>query len=433
MNHKAFEPVKERAIIVGVSLKSSDSNSFNKQLEEVKLLAKTANLMIVGELTQTLENYKSSTYVGKGKLNEVAKLAQKLKAQSIVFIDNLTSAQAKNISKETKRNVVDRTELILSIFAKHARTKISKIQVEVAQLEYSYSKLRNLWQHLSRIEGGVGTKGPGESQLEIDRRLIKKRIHFLKEKLNKIEQSNDIQKKKRDNFFKIVFVGYTNAGKSSLFNLLTKSSVYVADELFATLDPRTKLLYNKEHKIVLTDTIGFINDLPTTLISSFHSTLSDVIDADLLLHVVDISQIGADKRIKQVNNVIKEIGAFDIPMLFLFNKVDMIGGISSKFFIKDIKLNYPNSLMVSAKNNTNIDEISCYIDKLLMKTNNKRKISVPFQMKSLIRYLDRKFSDAKVYNGLTKTYDYEVKISGKELEDINNQISKYKELRYINS
>ena len=434
MNPRDKISVLERVVIVGSYLKSGNYSDFEELLEETKLLAKTANLYIVNVFTQGLSNCKSDTYVGKGKLAEINEYCRVYDVNTIVFVDNLNPSQAKLISQLTLTNVVDRTELILSIFAKHARTSIAKMQVELAQLEYSYSKLRNLWQHFSRIVGGVGTRGPGESQLEIDRRLVQKRISFLKRKVDRIKRITHEQRKRRDRYFKITLVGYTNAGKSTLFNTLTKSDMYVADELFATLDSKSKVLFNEAGKVILTDTVGFIRNLPTTLVSSFYSTLTDVVDADLLLHVVDASQLGIEKRIEEVDKVIKDIHADKIPVIKIFNKVDAIDGLSSKFLLKGISLTYKNSLFISAKNKVNIDSINEKILEIILQKENRKKIEVPLELKSLISFLDKKYSSSKkMFNEENVSYEYTLNISDSEYSDIKRQVDKYHELQFINS
>ncbi len=434
MNLREEEKILEQVVIVGSYQKNDRQSEFEELLEETKLLCKTANLEVVEVFTQGLPKYKSDSYVGKGKLAEINEYCEEHNIHTLVFVDNLNPSQAKLISQVTLANVVDRTELILSIFAKHARTSVAKMQVELAQLEYSYSKLRNLWQHFSRIVGGVGTKGPGESQLEIDRRLVQKRISFLKNKVEMLKKITHEQRKNREEYFKIALVGYTNAGKSTLFNALTRSEIYVADELFATLDSKSKLLYNEAGKIILTDTVGFIRNLPTTLVSSFYSTLTDVVDADLLLHVVDSSQLGIERRIEEVNKVIKEINAQDVPVIMVFNKIDQIEGLTSKFLLKGISLSYPNSLFISAKLKTNILEINEKIKELLLKKDNKKKIEIPIDLKSLISFLDKKYSGSKkLYIEDKMSYEYTLNIADSEFLEIKKQVDKYHELQFINS
>lgn len=434
MNLNEEKKTLERVIIVGSYQKNANYSEFEELLEETKLLCETANLEVVEVFTQGLPKYKSDTYIGKGKLEEINEYCQVYHINNLIFVDNLTPSQARYISEFTRTNVVDRTELILSIFAMHARTSIAKMQVELAQLEYNYSKLRNLWQHFSRIVGGLGTKGPGESQLEIDRRLVQKRISFLKNKVDKLKKVTHEQRKNRDNFFKITLVGYTNAGKSTLFNTLTKSDIYVADELFATLDSKSKLLFNQAGKIIITDTVGFIQNIPTSLVSSFYSTLTDVVDADLLLHVVDASKAGIERRINEVNAVIKDIHAENIPVVMVFNKTDMIEGLSSKFLLKGISLSYKDSVFISAKSKTNISDINEKIQEIIHSKEDKKRIEVPKELNSLISFLDKKYGGSKkLYIDKNKSYEYTLNISDSEYEDIKRQVDKYHELQFINS
>lgn len=432
LSSQKFNP--DRVIIVGSYQKNQPKSDFDELLEETKLLAKTANLIVVEVFTQGLDKYKSDTYVGKGKLEEISTYCKNSNIYTLLFVDNLTPGQARLITQATEANVVDRTELILSIFAMHARTSIAKMQVELAQLEYSYSKLRNLWQHFSRIEGGIGTRGPGEQQLEIDRRLVQKRISLLKRKVEDVKKTTHEQRKNRENFFKVTLVGYTNSGKSTLFNTLTQSDIYVADKLFATLDSKSKLLFNKAGKVILTDTVGFIRNLPTILISSFYSTLTDVVDADLLLHVIDVSASGMERRIDEVNKVIKDIEAQNIPMLMIFNKVDKAKGLASKFLFKKLSLTYDNSLFISALEKRNINAINEEIERLLLNNEREKKIEIPIKMKSLISFLDKKYgTDKKLYLNEKMSYEYTLNISDSDFLEIKKQVDKYHELQYINS
>lgn len=434
MNLREETKLLVRVVVVGSYQKNQNYTEFEELLEETLLLAKTADLEVVEVFTQGLPNYKSDSYIGKGKLSEINEYCQVYDIKTLVFVDNLNPSQAKLISKSTSTIVVDRTELILGIFAKHARTSIAKMQVELAQLEYSYSKLRNLWQHFSRIAGGVGTKGAGESQLEIDRRLVQKRISFLQSKVDKLKKVTHEQRKNREKYFKIALVGYTNAGKSTLFNTLTNSNIYVADELFATLDSKSKMLFNEAGKIILTDTVGFIKNLPTTLVSSFYSTLTDVVEADLLLHVIDASQLGIERRIEEVDKVIKDIHADGIPVIKIFNKIDAIDGLSSKFLLKGISMSYQNSLFISAKNRVNTDSINQQIQEILLKKDNKKRIEIPIELKSLISFLDKKYgSSKKLYLEEKMSYEYTLNIAETEYYDIKMQVDKFHEMQFINS
>ncbi|MDY6915356.1 MAG: GTPase HflX, partial [Candidatus Cloacimonadota bacterium] len=298
----------KRPLVFLIGVETESSQHFNEYMQELEQLAKTAEVKVAEIIVQKLKKPKTATYIGTGKLKQIKNRAQKLGVNTLIFNNNLSPSQQRNISDKTGCNVVDRTELILDIFAKHARTKQAKLQVELAQLEYSYTKLKNKWQHLSRIQGGIGFRGPGETQIEVDRREIQNKIALLKKKLDNIEKITESKRKRRKKLTSISLVGYTNAGKSTLFRKLTKNERYIADQLFATLDSKTRAVSAElSEKVLLTDTIGFIRKLPHRLVSSFHATLLDVLEADLLLHVVDISQPNSQELIKAVDSVLQEL------------------------------------------------------------------------------------------------------------------------------
>jgi GTP-binding protein HflX len=316
---------KERAILVGVALNSR--SELEEELEELVALADTAGAEVVGVLTQTRKEIDPAYFIGQGKAEELARMCSELSADLVIFNHDLTPAQARNLEKLLNTRVVDRTELILDIFAKRARTKQAMLQVELAQLQYQLPRLRQMWQHLSRLGGGIGTRGPGETQLEVDQRRAKKRIADLQRQLQEIQRqtSTRVQSRKERELFTIALVGYTNVGKSTLMNALTKANVFVEDRLFATLDATTRVLYLPDgHKVLLTDTIGFIRNLPPHLIASFHATLEEVRTADLLLHVVDVSHPATDEHIKVVEETLQEIGAGDKPTILVLNKADKL-------------------------------------------------------------------------------------------------------------
>ena len=305
----SIETPQERAFLIGVHIKNTSKENYEYSMNELVQLSETADIEIIDTFIQSLDRPDNATLIGRGKLDEIISKLSENNVTTLVFNDNLTPSQARTLSEKTKCNIVDRTELILDIFAKHAKTYESKLQVELAQLEYSYSKLRHLWAHFSRIAGGaIGVRGPGETQIEIDRRLVRERISILKDKLSTIKKNTEIKRQKRADIISICLVGYTNAGKSTLFNLLTKENIYTADKLFATLDSTTRALdINIKDKLMITDTIGFIENLPPGLIQSFYSTLHEVREADLLLHIVDITNPKKDLHIATVNKILKEI------------------------------------------------------------------------------------------------------------------------------
>ena len=337
---------RERAILVGVALNSR--SELEEELEELAALADTAGAEVVGVLTQTRKEIDPAYFIGQGKAEELARMCAELGADLVIFNHDLTPAQARNLEKLLNTRVVDRTELILDIFAKRARTKQAMLQVELAQLQYQLPRLRRMWQHLSRLGGGIGTRGPGETQLEVDQRRAKKRIADLQRQLQEIQRqtSTRVQSRKERELFTIALVGYTNVGKSTLMNALTKAGVFVEDRLFATLDATTRVLFLPDgHKVLLTDTIGFIRNLPPHLIASFHATLEEVRTADLLLHVVDVSHPAMDEHIKVVEETLQEIGAGDKPTILVLNKADKLPPDWDK---EALLRRYPNAVLVSA-------------------------------------------------------------------------------------
>jgi GTP-binding protein HflX len=308
-------------------------------------------------LTQTRKEIDPAYFIGQGKAEELARMCSELSADLVIFNHDLTPAQARNLEKLLNTRVVDRTELILDIFAKRARTKQAMLQVELAQLQYQLPRLRQMWQHLSRLGGGIGTRGPGETQLEVDQRRAKKRIADLQRQLQEIQRqtSTRVQSRKERELFTIALVGYTNVGKSTLMNALTKANVFIEDRLFATLDATTRVLYLPDgHKVLLTDTIGFIRNLPPHLIASFHATLEEVRTADLLLHVVDVSHPAMDEHIKVVEETLQEIGAGDKPTILVLNKADKLPPEWDK---GALLRRYPNAVLVSALTGEGLDTL----------------------------------------------------------------------------
>ena len=422
---------KEKAFIVSVIFKKNKNKNHIESTDELERLCETAEVEVVERVFQVLEKPLGSTYLGKGKLEEIKNLGDEMDVRTLIFNDNLTPSQAKNISNITKCNIVDRTELILNIFSKHAKSKQSKIQVELAMLQYNYSRLKNLWKHLSRIEGGIGFKGPGEKQIELDRRLIKKKISILKNRLEKINKETLTKRKKRNNFLSISLVGYTNAGKSTLFNKLTSANIYTADKLFATLDSTSRVFtLNNGEKIAITDTIGFIKNLPPTLINSFHSTLQEVTEADLLLHVVDVSNPEIFENIKAVNSILTDLKVDEKNILMVFNKIDNLDKIASKFLVRRLKIDYPNSVFISAKTNDNMQELYDKIVYFTEKSSLNHKIIIPLELGKLISFI---YDNSTVLNEEINSENNELIIEAKIRNDlignINRQIEEYRNLK----
>jgi GTP-binding protein HflX len=317
---------KQRAILVGFGKPSVSSERLEESLDELSRLLESAGGIEVARITQRGRPH-AAHLVGTGKLEEIAARAEDLKATLAVFDDELTPAQMRNLNEELSIPVIDRPTLILSIFARHAHTKEARTQVELAQYQYLYPRLTGQWSHMTKHEGGIGTRGPGETQLETDRRLVGKRIQKLEGQLKDIESERAVQRRGREDLFRVVLVGYTNAGKSTLFNRLTRAKVWAEDRLFCTLDPTTRILaYGGSRRILLTDTIGFIRKLPALLFAAFKTTLSEVAAADLILIVVDYSDPFYEHALDEVETSLKEIGAEGVPRVYVLNKIDRLNG-----------------------------------------------------------------------------------------------------------
>jgi len=318
-------------VLVGVALPLRDhAPPLDLNLEELERLAETAGATVLEKHTQQVKNITPATLIGRGKVDEIQKSLQESHADLVIIDEDLTPAQQRNLEAAFKVRVIDRSQLILDIFAQRARSNEGKLQVELAQLEYLLPRLTRQWTHLSRLGGGIGTRGPGETQLEVDRRRIRERIGHLKQRLQTVERTRALQRKERHEvpFATVALVGYTNAGKSTLMNTLTRAGVFVEDKLFATLDPTTRALrLPNGDKVMLVDTVGFINKIPHSLIEAFKSTLEEVSRSDLLLHLVDMSNPRHEEQIQVIESVLNEIGAGEIPTLLVPNKVDVATGV----------------------------------------------------------------------------------------------------------
>jgi GTP-binding protein HflX len=347
---------EQRAFLVAV-LDSKDQRGKERALDEIKGLIETAGAEVVGEMVQLRDNPDPATCLGSGKLEELKQAIIDTGANLIVFDNHLTPSQGKTVEEETKTQVVDRSEVILDIFATHARTYESKLQVELAQLLYMRPRLTRMWTHLERIEGGIGSgKGPGEKQLETDRRLIDTRISELKRKLREVEKRREREVSGRRDMLTVSLVGYTNAGKSTLMRALTGADVYVADKLFATLDTRTrKWSLPAFGDVLLSDTVGFIRNLPHHLVASFRSTLEEARHADLLLHVVDASHPEAQRQLTTVMEVLGEIGVDSENPLLVLNKID---AVEDRSFLDVLQARYPNAVAVSALDRTGFETLA---------------------------------------------------------------------------
>jgi GTP-binding protein HflX len=346
---------QKRSVLVAIVLPGAQ-RELDDPLDELRGLAKTAGVKIVATLIQNRQWPDAATYLGKGKLEELKQLVELHQADSIIFDNNLSPAQSRNLEEQLDKVIVDRSELILTIFSTHARTYESQLQVELAQLLYQRSRLKRMWTHLERTEGAVGSRGPGEQQLETDRRLIDARVSELRHRLKVVEKRREQQVSQRRDQLTVSLVGYTNAGKSTLMNALTGADVYVADQLFATLDTRTRS-WNIPHlgQALLSDTVGFIRDLPHNLVASFRSTLEEARHADLLLHVVDASSPGAEQQIRTVNEVLKEIGIDASEAVLVLNKVD---ALPDRSYLDALRASHPLAVSVSAVERTGLDRLA---------------------------------------------------------------------------
>lgn len=378
----------DRAFLVGIDLKSGQTVEVRDSLDELAELASTAGAVVVGDGTQKLERPNPSTFIGAGKAAEWAAQCKEQAVDTVIFDDELTAAQARNLEEIFGTKVLDRTGLILDIFARRARTREGKLQVELAQLEYILPRLTRFWTHLSRQRGSTGSiGGEGESQLEADRRRTQERITKIREELNQVRRQRTTQRagRQRHQWPLASIVGYTNAGKSTLLNALTGAGVLAEDKLFATLDPTTRRLrLPTNQNVLLSDTVGFIRKLPHDLVESFKATLEEVIEADLLIHVVDASHPQAHQQIEAVNAVLTELGASDKPTLMVFNKVDReVGASVSARLIQE----FPNAVGISARMGTGLQELMAELGVMLRPVRELVRLAIPHDQAPLIARL----------------------------------------------
>ena len=369
---------QEKVLLVGVIHRLSSENIVREHLDELQLLVKTAGAKVVGRVTQKISRINPATLIGIGKAKEIISQAKEIDATVIIFDEELSPAQIKNYHKiSTKIKILDRNGLILDIFKKHARTKEAKTQVDLAYFEYLLPRLTRQWTHLERQMGGIGTRaGMGETQIEIDRRLIRTRISRLKKELNKIENERATQSLHRKSEYRVSLVGYTNAGKSTLFNSLTGSNVYIKNQLFATLDTTIrKLKLDASHQVLLSDTVGFIRKLPHNLVASFKSTLKEVLEADLIIIVLDISSTEIEEHLETINNVLQQMGANEVPLLHVLNKVDKI---SDNRKIAKVKRLFINPVVISAEHHLMISDLRKRIIEKMESNFQTVEITIPY-------------------------------------------------------
>lgn len=323
LNKKNIFQKEERAVLVGLVHKDQTEQQVQEYLDELAFLAETAGAISVKRFTQKLPHPDSKTFIGKGKLEEIRKYVEGKNIRIAIFDDELSGSQISNIEKALDVKTIDRSDLILDIFARRAKTAQAKAQVELAQYQYLLPRLRGMWKHLERLGGGIGTRGPGETEIETDRRIVRDKITLLRKKLSEIDKQSLTQRKERGEFIRVALVGYTNVGKSTIMNLLSKSEVFAENKLFATLDTTTRKVVFETTPFLLSDTVGFIRKLPHHLVESFKSTLDEVREADILLHVVDVSHPNYEEQMGVVNHTLREIGAAEKPVITIFNKMDL--------------------------------------------------------------------------------------------------------------
>lgn len=342
-----IKPVVERAVLIGLVKNRYDADRIEDYLDELAFLVDTAGGVAVKRFIQRIDLPDQRTYIGQGKLNEIKEFVKNEDINIAIFDDELTPSQSRNVEKELEIKVLDRNSLILDIFARRARTAHARTQVELAQYEYLLPRLTRMWTHLERQQGGIGLRGPGEREIETDRRIVRDRIALLKEKLKEIDKIKTTQRKGRKELVRVALVGYTNVGKSTVMNLLSKSDVFAENKLFATLDTTVRKVVIGNLPFLLTDTVGFIRKLPHSLVESFKSTLDEVREADLLVHIADISHPNFEEQIAVVNQTLSEIGARNKPVIMLFNKID-----AYTFVEKD-----PFDLTPAGKENLSLDDL----------------------------------------------------------------------------
>ena len=365
-------PNIEKAVLVGLINGSQDEKKAREYLDELEFLTDTAGAIVLKKFMQKLEYPNTATFVGSGKLQEIGDYMKMMEVDTIIFDDELTPSQLRNIERALECKVLDRTNLILDIFAKRAQTAHAKTQVELAQYQYLLPRLTRMWTHLERQRGGIGMRGPGEAQIETDRRIILDKIALLKERLKKIDMQKSIQRKNRGKLVRVALVGYTNVGKSTIMNMIAKSEVFAENKLFATLDTTVRKVVIANLPFLLADTVGFIRKLPHGLVESFKSTLDEVREADILLHIVDISHPGFEEQIETVNRTLEEIKANDKQVIYVFNKIDAFSYIQKddddlsertkeNFSLEEWKnswmgKNNTPSVFISALNKENIED-----------------------------------------------------------------------------
>jgi GTPase len=385
---------EEQAVLVAVMQQDQTEQQVNEYLDELAFLAETAGAKTIKKFVQKLAHPDSKTFIGKGKLEEIRSFVQGKDIRVVIFDDELSGSQITNIEKVLDTKTIDRSDLILDIFARRAKTAQARLQVELAQYQYLLPRLRGMWKHLERLGGGIGTRGPGETEIETDRRIVRDKITLLRKKLKEIDKQAQTQRKERGELVRVALVGYTNVGKSTLMNLLSKSDVFAENKLFATLDTTTRKMVYDNLPFLMSDTVGFIRKLPHHLVESFKSTLDEVRESDLLLHVVDISHPRYEEQIGVVNKTLQEINAFDKPVIYVFNKMDRYEELNfdewleagtREELLKDLKKRWEDEtqsvcIFMSATERSNIDGLR---DALLSRVKELYKERFPYKTEFL--------------------------------------------------
>ncbi len=377
---------KEKVLLVGIYSLSSEKFQAQEHLEELALLTYSAGGIPVAKILQQRNRPDVNSYVGKGKLNEINGQINAIGVKTIIFDDDLSPTQIRNVEKVTNAKVLDRSALILDIFASRAQTAAAKTQVELAQLQYLLPRLTRYWTHLSRQSGGIGTKGPGETQIETDRRIISQRIGVLKLKLEKLDKQRTTQRKSRDQMTRVSLVGYTNAGKSTLMNALTNSCVFAENQLFATLDSTVRRHQLKSQEILLSDTVGFIRKLPHHLVQSFKSTLDEVREADLLIHLVDGSSKMVHEYIEVVQQTLKELKSNKKQTLLVFNKVDRIDDEQHEM----LRAEYPSALYISSVRGIGLSQLEEAIEQKIESKYRQVDLDIPIQAYRAVAFIHQR-------------------------------------------
>lgn len=393
----------ESAVLVGVRTGQQSRDDVAASIAELRQLTETAEVTVLAEFLQDRNGVDAKTFVGKGKISEIKEYVNRFCVDAVIFDDELSAAQMKNLQHLLGVKILDRSNVILDIFASHARTREAKTQVELAQLNYTLPKLTRMWTHLSRQSGGgVGLRGPGETQLETDKRLIQKRITTLKAELKQIEMQRQTRRKRRQQALKLALIGYTNVGKSTLFNVLTDAAIKAENKLFATLDSTVrKFETDHDDAVTISDTVGFIRKLPHHLVASFKSTLDEVLDADVLVHVVDISSAHWQHHIATVNSVLRDLGVHETPQLMIFNKVDLL---THPGVLREASARYPEAIFISARQKVKINAIRERINEML--TDRYREIELDLhagdgqlinQLHRIATVLDIRYEEDRAY------------------------------------